>query len=208
MKKADRFFDTVSWKPENIHKRGQKLACTWRIRVIAVWLWLWFVALAWALLCERNCVHHVYPPQPPDSIGFIRPLDSFLSSWQTQWFKLSQLKRSGQRRIGYKCNDVCYTDSLSGRRSKRVNIWMLTLQEGNSVPATTFLRFLFSIFMFCSSLIINSTQQHFSAAYQRWMSVHPRGYTTLLSNDISNIFCLSRWVRLRFFAAAALNLLD
>lgn len=86
---------------------------------------------------------------------------------------------------------------------------MPTPQEGNSVPTTTFL----TIFMFCLSLIINSTQQHFSAAYQRWMSVHPRDdYTTLLSNDISNIFRhlnpISCRVRLRFFAAAAPDLLD
>lgn len=103
VKKAD-------WKPENINKRGQNLAYTWHIRVTAVWLW--FVALSWALLCEWSCaspfphtlpenksVHHVYPPQPPRLYWLHLPLDSFLSSWQTHWFKLSQLKRSGQTEI-------------------------------------------------------------------------------------------------------------
>lgn len=98
VKKAD-------WKPENINKRGQNLAYTWHIRVTAVWLW--FVALSWALLCEWSCaspfphtlpenksVHHVYPPQPPDSIGFISPwilssqadrhTDSSWASWSAR----------------------------------------------------------------------------------------------------------------------------
>lgn len=71
VKKADCFFDTVSWKPENIKKRGQNLAFTWHIRVTAVWLW--FVALSWALLCESIPSHSAWKQKCPSRLSTTAP---------------------------------------------------------------------------------------------------------------------------------------
>lgn len=115
--------------------------------------------------------------------------------------------RSAQRRIRWRCDeqtpDVGDTHSDAHNEAKaRVP----TPREGNYFCSS-------SGFIFCLSLVRNSVQQHFSVAHQRWMSVRPRDdYTTLLFDDISCIFChpnpISRWVRLRSFAAATPDLPD
>lgn len=109
--------------------------------------------------------------------------------------------RSAQRRIRWRCDEQ--TPNVGDTHSdahNEANARVPTPREGNYFCSS-------SGFIFCLSLVRNSAQQPFSAPHRRWMSVRPRDdYTTLLSDDISCIFChpnpISCWVRLRSFAAA------
>lgn len=98
----------------------------------------------------------------PDSIGFISP-----------WILFSQADRHG---------DSSWASwSAQAKDASDRNVMMFVIQSQfmnvDTAGGQLCAHYYFSaIFMFCLSLIINSTQQHFSAAYQRWMSVPPKGW--------------------------------